>query len=311
MWRVFLSGDKLKFVKPALTFGEQTELLIERGLIVNDKKKLQEILQNVNYYRLSAYWYPFLIKDEKEHFQPGISFDTVWRRYCFDEQIRLILMKAVEYIEISILRTRMVELFSLSYGPFGYREKNNYSPRLPNKVFTSLIQNIDNETNRSREEFIQRYFKKYDEELALPMWIAVEVMTFGQLFTIFKHMKKKEKVIISNQFDLYPPVLSSWIHTLNYIRNACAHHARLWNRIIPLPPKIPDEKHKPNWYHPVPIDNRRLFAVLTLINYLLQFITENCTEYKSQLLSLFSQYPDIPLNLMGFPDNWIECPIWK
>ncbi|WP_438590204.1 Abi family protein [Duncaniella muris] len=27
-----------------------------------------------------------------------------------------------------------------------------------------------------------------------------------------------------------PKTFNSWLHTINYVRNICAHHARLWNR---------------------------------------------------------------------------------
>lgn len=42
-------------VKPFKSYDEQVELLISRGLLVNDKENAKAILKRMNYYRLSAY----------------------------------------------------------------------------------------------------------------------------------------------------------------------------------------------------------------------------------------------------------------
>ncbi len=33
-------------------------------------------------------------------------------------------------------------------------------------------------------------------------------------------------------FGIDEKILSSWIYTLVYIRNLCAHHSRIWNRTL-------------------------------------------------------------------------------
>jgi len=49
----------MKYTKPALSFEKQAQLLLDRGLIAPDKDVLVKCLSTINYYRLSAYWYPF------------------------------------------------------------------------------------------------------------------------------------------------------------------------------------------------------------------------------------------------------------
>lgn len=39
-------------------------------------------------------------------------------------------------------------------------------------------------------------------------------------------------------YGLAPPTLDSWLHSLTFIRNASAHHSRLFAKKLPLPPKI-------------------------------------------------------------------------
>jgi len=49
---------KVKYLKPFLSYEQQADRLIERGLIA-EKESLVQILSNVSYYCLSAYFYPF------------------------------------------------------------------------------------------------------------------------------------------------------------------------------------------------------------------------------------------------------------
>ncbi len=303
----------MRYAKPPLTFEQQAERLINRGLLGVDKATLTQHLSSVNYYRLSAYWYPFKRIDSStgdEHFAPNITFEKIWRRYTFDRQLRLLIMDAIEHIEVAILRTRMVEHFTLRYGPFGYCQQHNFGPKFSNSDFKRLLREIKIGEKNSREEFVSRFWGKYTSEKHLPLWIAAEVMTFGQLYTFFRFLHRSEQQKLSRDFDLYPPVMESWLHTLNFIRNACAHHARLWNRQIPIRPKIPDQRHHPEWYIPNRLDNRRTYTVLTLIQYLMKYIEPN-NNWQVKFDQLLAEYPEIPTRSMGFSEDWRNCPIWK
>jgi abortive infection bacteriophage resistance protein len=310
----FVLGRGMKYIKPALSFEQQAQLLIDRGLIVPDKKTLEEFLRNINYYRLSAYWYPFKQVDPitgNERFKPNTRLETIIRRYNFDRQLRLLMMDAIEHIEVGILRTRMVTQFTLAHGPFGYCDPKNFNPNFPPTDYSFLLKKIDQAVDLSKEEFITHYKSKYFDEPHLPLWIIVEVMSFGQLYTFFSYLHYQEKKTLSNQFGISSTVFDSWIHTLNFIRNACAHHSRLWNREIPVPPKLPKGNNPMDWYGPTNYDNRRIFSVLTIMRYLLNFIDPLCSNWQSQLEQLLAEYPEIYIKLMGFPINWHECPIWK
>ena len=113
----------MKYTKPALSFEQQAQRLLDRGLIAPDKATLVRYLSVVNYYRLSAYWYPFKRIDPvsgDEHFAPGTTIELIWQRYTFDSHLRSLIMDAIERVEVTILRTRMVEQFTLRHGSFGY-----------------------------------------------------------------------------------------------------------------------------------------------------------------------------------------------
>ena len=303
----------MNYLKPPLTFKQQAELLISRGLCDVDKKTLEQYLKKVNYYRLSGYLFAFKEfnpKTGEERFRHGTSFLIIQKQYDFDRRLRLLLMSAIERIEIAFFRTRLVEKHTLAYGPFGYTVYQNYNQNFRQSEFLKLISEISQDEDRSYEEFINRYRRKYTSEKFLPFWMAAEIMSFGQLFTLYKNTDHGLKKRMAAELGVYPPVLDSWLHSLNYVRNSCAQHVRLWNRQLAIAPKLPNLQDNPNWHDPVTLNNRRIFSVLTVIHYILTKFGFG-VDWKESLNTLINDYPELPTKLMGFPSNWTEFQIWK
>jgi abortive infection bacteriophage resistance protein len=71
-----------------------------------------------------------------------------------------------------------------------------------------------------------------------------------------------------------------------------------------------DKRHHPEWHQPVRVDNRRVFAILTILNYLLAYITPQ-TKWHRRLMGLLQVYAEIPIGNMGFPKQWQESPLWR
>ena len=296
----------MKYTKPSLTFDQQADLLISRGLVVEDKATLLIHLSNVSYYRLSAYWYPFRQADDT--LKPGTAFEMIWRRYTFDRQMRLLVMDAIERVEIAV-RTQLTNIFTLKYGAFGHLKPANL-PKIGNDRWNDLIQKIRDEAIHSQERFVEHYRQKYAEEPDLPLWMAVELMTFGMLFTFFRGTESEIKRTVAAVYGISAEVLDSWLHCLNQIRNICAHHGRLWNRVLGIKPAIPRHNKHPEWHAPVEVRNERLFAVLTLLRYLIAHVAP-LSRWPDRVERLLVDYSDIPLVPMGFPEEWKACPIWK
>ncbi len=296
----------MKYTKPALTFQDQADLLIKRGL-VGSRDEIVEKLQAVNYYRLSAYWYTFR-QSETDDLTPGTSLTTVWSRYTFDRQIRLLVMDAVERVEIAF-RTQVVNRHSLAHGPFGYIDPATL-PGLNKMDHDKFLIRLREETDQDKEVFVQHFRGKYTAEKDLPLWMACELMTFGSIFTLFRGLDDGLKKAVGRQYGVSDVVIESWLRTMNQVRNLCAHHARLWNRVFGLRPQIPYARKHPEWHDPVAITNDRLFGVLTVLHYLLKQVAPR-SHWRQRLEKLFSDYHDIPLPFMGFPANWKESPIWQ
>ena len=59
------------FNKPAKTFAEQIELLKSRGMQFHNEQQAQFYLEQINYYRLGAYWLPFEESHATHCFKPN------------------------------------------------------------------------------------------------------------------------------------------------------------------------------------------------------------------------------------------------
>jgi abortive infection bacteriophage resistance protein len=299
----------MKYHKPPLTFEQQADRLLERGLVA-DRAELIRCLSEVNYYRLSGYWYPFR-KPGEEAFQPGTTLNMVWDRYIFDRQLRVLTMDAIERVEVAV-RTGVVNQFTLRHGAFGHLDRQHL-PNINISRHRRMLEKIQVEQDRSHEVFVAHYNSKYTSETDLPLWIAAELMSFGTMLTLFRGSEREIKQAVAARYGISDDVLNSWLLSLNTVRNVCAHHGRLWNRSLGTPIMIPRGRKHPEWHDPVELGDhpRRMFSVLSVLAYLVSRIAPR-SGWKERLVYLWeNKHPQIPMAQMGFPENWKESPIWK
>ena len=67
----------MKYTKPALTFEQQADQLIQRGLKA-DKDPLVKRLEATSYFRLSGYLHPFRVLGS-DGYKDGTTLDQVWQ----------------------------------------------------------------------------------------------------------------------------------------------------------------------------------------------------------------------------------------
>ena len=297
--------SRVIYQEPFLSYTEQINLLKSRGLSFIDETQSLNLFEYVSYYRLSSYWYPFLGDKQNKIFKGNTSFDNVFELYKFDMNLRKIIMTEIEKIEIAV-RSKMAYILSLSNDSFWLENESLFSC---SETYTSLMLSIRKEIDRSDESFIVSFKKEYSNNIP-PAFMVLEITSFGTLSKLYKYLKSsKEKQEIANSFGLLDKAFESWLHSLVYVRNICAHHARLWNRqmrISPLHPKT--QKNK--WLDNKQISNNRIYFVLSMIIYLLNIINPK-HSLKQELNDLFSKYPDIDKVGMGFPINWQEEHLWN
>ena len=243
---------------------------------------------------------------ESHQYKPGSTFEQAISLYLFDKELRQLIFKAIQDIEIS-LRTKIIQVFSIEYGAFWFMDSSFFKNT---DFYKDCLDNIKKEVSRSNEDFIKEHSKKYTYPTLPPVWKTLEVVSFGtlsKLFCLFKDNGLKKQ--IAREFGLPQyTYLESWIRCITVLRNCCAHHARIWNRRFALKPQLPNRLPL-NWITPVqkPI---KLYHQLCVLLYLEQSITP-CMDLKQSLFKLFAEYPYIDLHAMGFPQDWQNEPLWK
>ena len=160
-----------------------------------------------------------------------------------------------------------------------------------------------------KEEFIAHFQSKYSNPYP-PAWMIAEIIPLGILCNLFNNLKNKTIMKkVARQFALPLPVFSSWILLLANLRNLCGHHARLWNREVPIISHALNNPVHP-WINPAITDMKRVYFRICIIKYLLFTVSPNNT-FTQKLKSLLAEFPTIDIKAMGFPANWRSEPLWQ
>ncbi len=295
---------KIAYSKSPTTHAEQVEKLKSRGMVISDEAKALRTLQQINYYRLGAYWLGFE-KDHASHaFLKNTTFDAVMDLYEFDRELRLLVLDAVERFEISA-RTQWTYCMSQAYGSHAHLIK----PVHEAYSWERNIEDLKKETGRADEVFIKHLTKKYSEELPA-IWAVSEIMSFGLLSKWYKSLRANTvRKNIARTYQVHPDVLESWLQHFTVIRNNCAHHSRLWNRyfdrvalMIPKRHPVLDETFFTN--------EHRLYNSLVILLFLMDTIAPN-HQWREAFAALLLRHPNVPLAEMGFPTHWRDYKIWQ
>jgi abortive infection bacteriophage resistance protein len=310
----------MKFVKPPLPISQQLQKWQSRGLIVPDAARALHYLRYIGYYRLSAYALPFqqaALPDKP--FQHGTSFEDVLNLYIFDRKLRLLIMDAIERIEVAV-RSSLTNQLSVKHGAHWFMDAAHFKP--PARIsfaggfdHNKFLDQIDKElgiaanaktpSRPHNEVFINHYFSKYTDPYLPPAWMVFEIVSLGTLSLIFASLKDvKDRALVAVEFGVDEQVLSTWLHSLSYLRNLCAHHSRVWNRHLVIKPLIA-KKHQAFLK-----SNDRFYAMAVVIWELLPRIAPE-SIWHQQLAELFQQFPSVPVSAMGFPVDWKKQAFWN
>ncbi len=304
----------MQYIKPSLTFQEQINLLKSRGLIIQDLNLAQQTLQRISYYRFSAYLRFFQKQDSPNHqYQTGSSFESVLNLYKFDKSFRMLVFNATESIEVAI-RTQMVYQLAQSYGSHWYTNSNLF---YNHEEHVELIDFITKYCQRKKvEEFIEHYRNKYTAPELPPSYMALEIISFGQLSRMYSNLlPSKARSQIYSFFQVPNKIFISWLRSLSYVRNICAHHSRLWNIQLGQSPTLP-LRLSGDWLSKEVIEEinknnqRKIFEELCCIQYLLDRIKPE-HKFISHLKTTFKMYPAVDIRNMGFAQNWEDQPLWQ
>jgi abortive infection bacteriophage resistance protein len=207
-------------------------------------------------------------------------------------------MQAIECLEIS-LRTRIcLELTNHNKDGHFYLGPTYFSSPNIHQTFLNKCKEI---TQQSQETFMTHYRENYDSPELPPLWMMIEVLSFGQVSMFFDNLKMSQQKIVSQQFSLPPQTLASWLASLAYTRNLCAHYSRLWNRHFTKRPKKDDR---------LPITKDASFAQQASVLHFLLTSVEPDFSLGKKLSDLLAQHPAIQPKRLGFSDNAFSESFW-
>ena len=299
----------VQYSKPPLPIPQQVALLQSRGLLITDANEAERALARLSYYRLSAYFLSFQVPNDGNHtFRTGTTFAQVLRLYAFDEALRLLVFRATGTVEVA-LRAQLAYQNSLLLGPHWYEDPT----AAVNPVrFEENLHGLDKDLARASETFIDHYRTVYTNPRRPPSWMSLEIASFGLTSKFLGNLRSSPATVaMGAYFGVDEVVLKSWMRTLSYVRNICAHHARLWNRVLTVKPKLP-RRPANQWLTNARIADNRVYSVLALVAYLL-FAVDGPTgqDFKQQLRALLARNPAVSAHAMGFPPGWEQEAFWR
>jgi abortive infection bacteriophage resistance protein len=318
------------YSKPHLSFADQVQLLKQRGLGITNNWQAERHLERIGYYRLKDYWFPFRQLQSViqpgggrtevvlEDFRAGTSFEHAVALYVFDKKLRLLMSDAIERIEVA-LRVDVAHVLG-ARDPFAHRDATFLDPKRAKATRGQLtrhgewLQRVDKGESRSKADWISEFLRRYQPPL--PIWMAVETWEFGALSHLVEMAHPSDRMRISRKYGLpRPELLVSWIRTLSYVRNVCAHHSRLWNHPLVAVPRLPGAGEVPLLEHvgTYNFTHTRIYSAAAVAQYFLRIINPN-SQWKERLKRLWDDFPAVPglsPAQAGFMPAWRTNLIWR
>lgn len=281
-------------MKEAKNYFEQVQLLKNKGIIIKDNKKAEEFLSEVNYYKISGYYLPYIDK-QTEKVKTKITFDKIVSIYKFDRELSSLILKIISEIEI-YLRTSIAYYHGHKYGAIGYENPNNFRR---NHDHERLLNDVLNYAQRNgKNPVIIHHNEMYGGHY--PIWVIVEFFEMGTLSAFYRDLQNEDKTAIArNLYNANYKKLQSWFSCLNQLRNRCCHFSRMFYSIYPI---IPMQDSLDN--HEI---DSKLFTQILVLKKLYPNKTKWFFNFVWPLLKLifkYSMYND--LKYMGFSPDWFR-----
>ncbi|PKL23790.1 MAG: hypothetical protein CVV47_13340 [Spirochaetae bacterium HGW-Spirochaetae-3] len=297
------------YAKPPLPLEAQADLLLNRGLQGIAKPDLIAVLGRVSYYRWRGYTYPYQDNTLPDTpFFDGAQWNWIQYDYEFDRDLRALVFDAIERVEVS-LRTQLVLQVSLDHGARWYADSSLFFNRA---AWSRDIKDLYADWERSKEVFVEHHKSTYDDNDPPPAWKILETTSLGILSRYYSNLNLalpcKQRIAGFWGFSrASTKVLVNWFHHLNLVRNICAHHGRLFSRILKVTPIFPTGSTPP-WVDYWPNHNR-IYASLCIVVKLLRAASPE-VRIDDTLRSLIARLRPGQLPSLGFPGDWESQPLF-
>ena len=183
-WRVFhnLNPVLIEHTKPYKAPADLVNKLMQEGLQVQDRRQAEKIIYSHNYFRLKAYFIPFMIHGTST-FTPGTTFDAVYALYQADQKIRDFLFPIIAQLEIRIRAVIDNEVTKATNDPFWHLNQENFTNFFEiQKVLDKAGQRFEKGGQEFALHHMAKYYNKksYDYCRIPPFWVISEIFTVNQ-----------------------------------------------------------------------------------------------------------------------------------
>lgn len=278
----------------------------------------------MGYYRLSPYMIPFQEPGKTHRFTEGITFDDVLDLYIFDRHLRLLVLDALERIEVAI-RASLTDVMSTTYSdPHWYTDPRHFQDNYRHRQLLEALReecanHLTRKPEHERDEVtypsaLEHYLTTYASPELPPSWVMVEMLTIGQLHRLYDNLgQRSDRTAVADSIGLNDPLLSSWLRCYVRVRNICAHHGRLWNVGLGVYPALPKDSSVA-WLENgrtllVGDRTKRLYPVLVSLQSVLATISPG-SRWSHRLVALLADHPRVPLRGLGMFDGWSTDSFW-
>lgn len=219
------------YAKTHKTPTELVELLAKKGLSFADRSFAEKSIERIGFERLRIYLLSRRsTKIQDKPFYINTSFEDIIEIYNLDEELRSIAFKGCSQFELHF-RNALSDVLTSQYGPHPFLENIYHNPASKNEAIDMLSYVFFKRLNQ--DDRAEHYFDTYDSPSIPPMWQMKEFFTFEKSVTMFNYLEDGLKTAISKRMGINisnHSVFSSWIKSINDLRNACAHHDRIFNK---------------------------------------------------------------------------------
>ncbi len=281
------------------TIDEQIAILESRGLDVSDKELAHSFLLRNNYYRVSGY---SLTLRTNNVFSKNAKFQNIIDIYEFDHELRHILLKYIEIIEVTLKSVYSYE-FTKIYGAAGYLNADNFTNR---DIYDDIMQKA--ETQKISRLPHEAYLKHFVNDLQqdIPLWAFVDLLTISNISFMYKISPAAIKLAVADAMGLKKrgdELLERFMHHITIIRNLCAHGSRLYNRLFEQKPWLSKaELRLLRKDTDGTLDNAHLYGFVIIMKRLLQPI--EFEAMKNEIVKLTQKYPFVNMRYYGFRNDW-------
>ncbi len=298
-----------EYPKHILTIEQQLQAYKDAGLEISSQDEVVSALEGIGYYRLRGYCFQ-VYDNKRKKFLPGTKFSDILNIYNFDVELSHLLFEMASAIEIS-LRAHLTDALLIYKDALALMSPEYFKDK---GLFWQNESTLAKEIARSSEVFIKHNYENYGG--MIPIWAAVEVMSFGNLSKTIKNLKTgpgsaAEKLLShysyrSRKDKIIHPSLSmfaTWTQAVAVLRNMCAHNSRLYNRKMSTYIQIPniDNCAKES-------DHSGIYQYIIAMKYLRP--NDECWEgFVARLKKLIGKYQEngnIELCRMNFPNDWAK-----